>query len=502
MTDRYDLVVVGAGTAGCVVAARASEDPSRRVLLVEAGPDPQPVPALIADPKRQAELVRGSDYVRRYDVARADGSTFELLSGRIVGGGSAVNNCVAVRPLPADFADWARFAGDAWSYDAMLPLMRAIETDPDFGDGPLHGSDGPLVLERAWKLDDPADPPVAALLEAVAAVGLPRCPDLNVPEPLGVCASPYNVRDGIRQSTAVAWLDPARSRPNLDVAADTTAGRLVLAGRRVTGVELLTAAGPRSVEADTVVLAAGTYHSPQLLELSGIGRPAELARLGIPVAHELPGIGENLQDHGVVTVGYEGTPALRPEHVIPKVRLIVRSRDDLALPDLHVFFRPSVSRGGGTKLLPVSLHLLDHRSRGRVTLRSAEPDALPRVDPALVEHPDDVRALVDGMRLVERLTGHPALAAYYGPRVAPASGADLADHVRITYDSYHHGVGTCRMGPAGDPDAVVDGSLRVHGLGGLLVADASVLPTIPHANTNLAAILVGEMAARSIAASR
>jgi choline dehydrogenase len=501
MSGRYDLVVVGGGTAGCVVAARASEEAGRRVLLVEAGPDPRPIPDIVADPKRQPELVLGSEYVRMYPVERADGSTFPLLSGRIVGGGSSVNNCVIVRPMRIDFDTWAGYGGEAWSYDALLPLMRAVETDADFADSPIHGADGPLNLERPWMLDDPADPPVSALLEAAGALGLPRCPDLNVPEPFGICASPYNVKAGVRQSTAVAYLEPARGRANLDILADTTAARLTVDRNRVTGVELRAPDGPITVEAGEVVLAAGAYHSPQLLELSGIGRPAELDRLGIPVVHALPGVGENLQDHAVVYVTFQGTSDLREDYVIPKVRLIARSRDDRPTPDLHVFLRPSIRMTGMPPLLPVSVHLLEQRSRGRVTLESTDPHDAPTVHAALLEDPADVVALVDGMDFVERLVAHPALAAFYGQMLSPKPGDDPEAHVRTTYETYHHGVGTCRIGPPGDRGAVVDALLRVHGLEGLRVADASVLPTVPHANTNLAAILVGEVAARAIAGS-
>ncbi len=504
MTERgYDLIVVGGGTAGCVIAARASEDPGRRVLLIEAGPDPDPLPAVVTDPKRQTELVLESPYVRMYDVERDDGSSFPLLSGRIMGGGSSVNNLVVVRPMRIDFDAWERFGGRAWSYDALLPVMMAVETDRDFADSPIHGASGPLILHRPFHLDDPADPPVAALREAAHAFGLPDCPDLNVPEPFGICASPYNQVAGRRQSVAVAWLDPARGRSNLDIRADTTVARLVLDGNRVRGVEIAEAGGTTEViEADEVVLSAGAFHSPQLLLLSGIGAPAALDPHGIAVRHRLDGVGENYQDHAVVYVTFAGTSELREDYVIPKVRLIAQSSERLDHPDLHVFMRPSIRMPGMAPMLPVSLHLLEQRSRGRVGLASTDPEDLPTVDPGLLRHPDDVQALVDGIDLVHRITRHPALAAFYGELVMPETRGRWREHVLTAYDTYHHAVGTCRIGPAGDPGAVVDPDLRVHGLDNLRVADASVLPTVPHANTNLAAILVGEIAARRIAGER
>jgi len=319
-----------------------------------------------------------------------------------------------------------------------------------------------------------------------------------VPDPLGVCASPYNIRDGRRQSTAVAWLDPARDRPNLTIAADTTTTRLLVDGSRVTGVEVETAAGPERIEAGHVVLSAGVYHSPQLLMLSGIGPRAQLDAHGIPVTHELPGVGENYQDHAVVYMTFEGSSDLREDYVIPKVRLIARSDPSLDYGDLHVFVRPAIHMAGLPAMLPVSIHLLDDRGRGRVSLASAHVHDLPHIEPGLLEHPDDLGAMTRAMQLVARMMADERMRPFYGSLVQPAPGEDWETFARSTFANYHHGVGTCRMGPASDHGAVVDERLRVHGLAGLSVADASVLPILPHANTNVSAILAGEMAARNL----
>ncbi len=499
MKETFDVVVVGGGTAGCVIAARLSEDPARSVLVVEAGPDPRPIPEVVADPRRQSELVLQSPYVRMYDVERPDGSTFPLLSGRIMGGGSSVNNLAAVRPMRADFEAWSAVGGEAWSYEALLPLMREIESDPDFAGSPIHGESGPLHLERPFRFEDPQDPPVRALIETAESLGIPRCDDMNGPDPYGICSSPYNSHRGRRISTVVGWLDPARGRSNLTILPDTAAARICVTDGRAMGVDLVTPGGPRTVSAGEVVVAAGVYHSPQLLELSGIGREAELRRLGVPIVASLPGVGENYHDHAVVYLTYEGTRELREDYVIPKVRLLVRSAPDRPLPDLHVFMRPSIRMEGVAPLLPVSLHLLEHRSAGRLTLESTDPEGLPVVDAALLRHPDDIRAMLHGVALVERLTSHAPLSGFYGPRVTPGPDDDVVEHLTTTYITYHHGVGTCRMGPADDPGAVVGPDLRVHGIDRLTVADASVLPTVPHGNTNIAAILVGELAARRLA---
>ena len=499
MDRTFDLIVVGGGSAGCVVAARASADPDRRVLLIEAGPDPRPIPDIVSNPKRQVELLLESPYVRTYEVERpADGSTVTFISGRILGGGSSVNNMSVIRPIRRDLDAWAAIGGPAWSYDALLPVMRAIETDPDFGDSPLHGSDGPIHIERAWTLDMPAAPPVRAFIDTCVEFGFPECPDLNVPDPLGICASPYNIRDGKRQSTAVAYLDPVRERPNLTIAADTTVRRLLVEGTRVIGVEIETPTGVERIGAGHVVLSAGVYHSPQLLMLSGIGPAAVLAEHRIDVVHDLAGVGENYQDHAAVYMTFEGTSSLREDYVIPKVRLIARSDPSLSYGDLHIFIRPAVHVTGLPAMLPVSIHLLDDRSRGRVSLVSDSVHDLPRIESGLLEHPDDVRAMTNAMDLVARIADSPRMRPFYGPLIEPAADDDRATYARSTFANYHHGVGTCAMGPASDPRAVVDERLRLHGLDGVTIADASVLPVLPHANTNVSAILVGEIAASTL----
>ena len=498
---RFDVVVIGGGSAGCVVAARLSEDPARTVLLVEEGQDPRPIPEIIADPKRQGELILESDFVRMYEVERGDGSTYPLISGKVLGGGSSVNNLGVMRPLRRDFDAWERYGGPAWSYSSLLPLAVSLEDDPDFPGSPLHGRGGPLKLKRAWRFDDPADPPVEAMLAVAGELGIPRCADMAVPEPYGLCMSPYNLVGGRRQSAVNAFLDPARGRPNLTIQSDTRATRLVLDGARVSAVEVVGPAGPEIIETGRVVVSAGSYQTPHLLLHSGIGPVGKIETVGLAVRHRLDGVGENFQDHAVVYMTFRGSTGLREDYLIPKVRLFVASTPGMDHGDLHVLLHPSIRVAGMAPLLPVSVRLLEDRARGRLWLTSADPADLPAVDPAILRDPDDRAAMLNGMRFVEDFVAHPRMAEFYGELVSPGDGESWEEHAVSSHITYNHATGTCRLGPADDPLAVVGPDLRVHGVDNLWLADMSVIPVIPHAPTNLTANLVGTIAARNIAAS-
>ncbi len=497
---RFDVVVVGGGSAGCVVAARLSEDPARSVLLIEEGQDPRPIPEIIANPRRQGELILESDFVRLYEAERADGSTFPLISGRVLGGGSSVNNLGVMRPLKRDFDAWARFGGPAWSYESLLSAAIALEDDPDFPDSPLHGKGGPLRLNRAWKFDSPSDPPVEAMMAVADQLGIPRCEDMAVPEPYGLCASPYNLVDGKRQSAVNAFLDPARGRPNLTIQANTRATRLMLDGSCVTAVEVAGPDGPERIEAGRVVVCAGAYQTPHLLLLSGIGPADKIERVGLAVRHRLDGVGENFQDHAVVYMTFSGSAGLREDYLIPKVRLFVASTPGMDHGDLHILLHPSIRVPGMAPLLPVSIRLLEDRARGSVWLSSADPADLPAVDPRILSHPTDRTAMLNGMQLLADFVRHPRMAEFYGELVTPGEGESWEEHAVGSHITYNHATGTCRLGQADDPMAVVGPDLRVHGLDNLWLADMSVIPVIPHAPTNLTANLVGSIAARNIAA--
>jgi choline dehydrogenase len=316
-----------------------------------------------------------------------------------------------------------------------------------------------------------------------------------VAQPYGVCASPYNIKDGRRQSVTVAYLGMARGRPNLDIVPEALVLRLTISGRRVEEVVYARAGQTHTAVGRQVVLCAGALHSPHLLKLSGIGPPDELRRFGIPVVQALEGVGENHQDHAVVYMTFEGQASYREDWVVPRFRLLFKSDSAPAHPDFHIMMRPPTQVPGLGQMMPVSAHLLEQRNRGRVLLRSADPAELPVLEANMLDDPGDLAAMTSAMQFIYDLTQDTSMKAYYGPLIQPASGDDWPRFAGTTMNSYHHSAGTCAMGPASNPMTVVDQKLRVHGMDNLRVADASIMPTVVHANTNLTCIMIGERVA-------
>ncbi|MEW6755874.1 MAG: GMC family oxidoreductase N-terminal domain-containing protein [Candidatus Latescibacterota bacterium] len=518
-----DYVIVGAGSAGCALAHRLSQEAACLVLLVEAGRrDASP---LIALPRGYGKILTGTRLLWRYPVAHPAGQDGPevWLRGRVLGGSSAVNGMLYTRGSPAGYDGLDL---DGWGWREIGPVFRAME-DHELGPGPCRGTGGPLKIT--------VHPARQALCEAVIAaaesLGVPRTEDLN--EAAGECVGyhPRTIWRGRRQSAATAFLHPVRWRPNLRILTRTEVLRVVFEGRRAVGVETRRAAGQQLLTARReVVLCAGALHSPKLLMLSGIGPAEQLAAHGIPVVAEAPQVGSNLVEQRALMPAYRvshgsdagelrGMRLLRNAlryalwrsgpltYGVFEVSALVKTRPDLPRPDAQISFRPFAVVRQGTRLVAdgepgcvLCCYILDPRSRGRLALQSPDPGVPPRIEPNYLSDEGDRRASVEVFRLTRRLFCQPAVQAFAPREVSPGPAVQTDDEVIACYVEHGapavHTCGTCRMG--NDPLSVVDLRLRVRGVEGLRVADLSVLPRIVSGNTNAPAMALGWRAAELI----
>jgi choline dehydrogenase-like flavoprotein len=530
----FDYVIVGAGTAGCVLANRLSADPEVSVLLVEAGGRDDwiwihiPVGYLycIGNPR--------TDWCyRTQPCAGLNNRTILYARGKVLGGCSSINAMVYMRGQRQDYDEWARLSGDSgWAWDSVLPVFRRSE-DHWRGADALHGAGGEWRVERqrlGWEILD-------AFQAAAEQTGIPRSEDFNRGDNEGSGKFEVNQKRGVRWSASKAFLRPAQGRPNLTVITEALVRRLRLDGRRVTGIELARGGEERLAEARIeTILAAGAIGSPQILQLSGIGPAAPLAAQGIAVAHELPGVGENLQDHlqlrmafkvkNVLTLNQSANSLLGkakmgleylflrsgPLTMAPsQLGLFTRSSPGHATPNVEYHVQPLSLDKFGDPLhrfpaFTASVCNLRPTSRGHVRIASPDPGAAPAIQPNYLATPEDHRVAVDSLRLTRRIARAQALARYQPEEFLPGpevqSDAELLKAAGDVGTTIFHPVGTCRMGRADDPAAVVDPRLRVRGLAGLRVIDASIMPVITSGNTNSPTVMIAERGADLLRADR
>ena len=523
--ELFDYIIVGAGSAGCVLSNRLSANPAVRVCLVEAGPEDRS--ALIDIPLGIAALLRGRRYNWAYETAPQRallGRRLYWPRGKTLGGSSSINAMIYMRGHPGDYDDWAACGNAGWSWQDVLPILKQHERQQHGADA-LHGDDGPLPV---CDLRDP-NPLSLAFIKAGVQAGLARCADFNGPTMDGVGLYQVTQNQGRRGSAARAFLDPARHRPNLTVLTRCLATRVLLDARRAVGLRVRGDGHERDLSARReVILCGGAVNSPQLLMLSGLGSGAHLQAMGIATVVDLPGVGGNLQDHLDVTlaardgtasavgVGFGTLPRLLREALkfrkqgrgmltsnAAEAGGFARTRPGLDRPDVQFHFLPTLLRDHGRKLVwgyGYTLHVCQLRpqSRGRITLASPDAGVAPHIDPMYLSHAEDLDVLREGLRLSHRILSAPAWQAFASGKGEHCpdmrDDAALDAYIRGNAETIYHPVGTCRMGV--DDEAVVDSRLRVRGVQGLRVADASIMPNIIGGNTNAPCMMIGEMASR------